>query len=448
MLNEIAVTGAKRMAWKFWQKSKPPAVAKSFAAIDWDTDAYESVKFLFGMYVKDAPPFSEWRDQDASLLPEIEELSSTNVKAYQLCLWFAMYRRQRGAIEATMLRDSFIQLFGVVSPDTDLGSQVRWLLDFQDKAMESVQDIPNEKKVAVDEAMGTEMPPEYYIAMYQLLAYPDSPYGPEKQDLREDQQRTLCVCLLNGNIRAREVFGPMLEAIKTFDPSKIPSWEWSTTMGAYERHLKRRNNNPLFSPARRAVTTTDVYQARLLDTKAHDQALEELDVIRQELRDTELPYTWFEYLDDKRQQIDAIQDRVAAMDRCGDDLKPLAERIRSTVVGIMQDVLKENDPERAALIYEAEDLRARTKVVFASDWVQQIRHPDNIIPPEEVVPALLSEDVDSLAAIVKTMEQEEDLHESLAHTRTESLDVVRKARADGHELPGIEDKLRVLGIVL
>jgi hypothetical protein len=59
-----------------------------------------------------------------------------------------------------------------------------------------------------------------------------------------------------------------------------------------------------------------------------------------------------------------------------------------------------------------------------------------------------AEDIESLAAIVKTMEQDEALGESLAHARSGSLDIVRKARAAGQALPGIEQKLRILGVAL
>lgn len=224
------------MAWKFWQKPKLASpIRPTPPDIDWNTDAYDSVKFLCGMYVKDTPPFALWRDPEAELLPEIEELASTNVKAYQLCLWFAMYRSRRGAIEARMLRDAFFNVFDVLSEGDEFGKQMRWLLDFQEKAVAYVDEIPADKKASVEAGLGTQMPPEYYIAMYQLLGFPESPYAPDKQELPEAQQRALAICLLNGRMAAQEFFTPMLDAIQAFDPAKIPHWEWSKTLGAYER---------------------------------------------------------------------------------------------------------------------------------------------------------------------------------------------------------------------
>jgi hypothetical protein len=124
----------------------------------------------------------------------------------------------------------------------------------------------------------------------------------------------------------------------------------------------------------------------------------------------------------------------------------MAERLRGYVVGIMRDVLSKKDPAEAAIIDEAEVLHAHKEAVLAPDLTRQMRHPDNIIPPAEVIPALLSEDNKSLTTIVKTMEQEQSLRDALLSARTGSLDAVRKARAAGHEIPGIDEKLKILGI--
>ncbi len=383
-----------------------------------------------------------------SFLPEIEELASTNVKGYQLCLWFAMYQERRGAIEARMLRDAFFNVFDLLSEGEDsLGKQVRWILGFQDKAIAYVDEIPPEKKTALEEGLGTQMPPEYYIALYQLLGFPESPYAPDKEELPEAQQRALCVCLLNGRITAHEFFSPMLDAIQTFDPAKIPHWEWSKTLGAYERHLQRRHGNPLFTPERQTVTAADVYQARVHDAQAHDVALKDLETIRKELREEELPYTWFEYLNDKRERIEAVQDRIGVMDRCGDDLKPLADRLREYVVGIIQDTVKE-DPKRAQLIAEAEELVAQRRAFSSTDWVRQIRHPENVIPPEEVASALLTESPDTVTQIVLGLESDAKLRTALIHIRTGSLDVVRRASAAGQATPEMVEKLQILGVAL
>jgi hypothetical protein len=101
------------MSWKFWEKPKPSApTSTATPLIDWDTDAYGSVKFLFGMYVKDTPPFSAWRDADALLRPEIEEMAGTNAKAYQLWLWFGQPQANSGVQCLRSSRRLWIRLSG------------------------------------------------------------------------------------------------------------------------------------------------------------------------------------------------------------------------------------------------------------------------------------------------------------------------------------------------
>src|SRR5258708_37213823 len=115
----------------------PPAIP----LIDWSCEAQDSVKFLLGMYVKETRPFSEWRDADAELRPEIEELASTNVKAYQLWLWFALYRQRRGVIEGRLLRGAFFHLFNKPAPDGTDRERGRPSIQIQNHALEYLYDF-------------------------------------------------------------------------------------------------------------------------------------------------------------------------------------------------------------------------------------------------------------------------------------------------------------------
>lgn len=140
-----------------------------------------------------------------------------------------------------------------------------------------------------------------------------------------------------------------------------------------------------------------------------------------------------------------MQARIGVMDRCGDDLKPLADRLRGYVVGVIQDTLK-GDPKRAQLIAEAEALEAQRRAAFSTDWVRQIGHPDKVIPPDEVISALLTESPETLTQIVLTLESDAKLRTPLLHARTGALDVVRKASSAGQATPEMVEKLQILGV--
>jgi hypothetical protein len=307
------------MSWKFPFKAK--VVSLTAPTVVWPSDAYDSVRFLFGMYVKKTHPFSEWRSADAALDPAIENLAEISVTGYQLLHWFIMYGQQRGTVEAVMLKDAFCHLFVNADSSPDMESQIYWMLNFQQEAFNYYLNLGNDRKKPVVDGKEVELPQEYFIASYHLFGFPDSPYANEKA--LDGQERQLALCLAQGRFSMQSTFVPMQQAIQTFDAAKTPHWRWTKAIGAHERHLQRRQNNPLFSLGRRTVTGTDVYEARLRDAKAHSEALKEVEAIRQELQTTELPLTWFAYLNEKRERIEAVQNQIAAMDRCGDDLKPM-----------------------------------------------------------------------------------------------------------------------------
>jgi hypothetical protein len=205
----------------------------------------------------------------------------------------------------------------------------------------------------------------------------------------------------------------MQEAVQTFDAAKIPFWKWTLAIGAHERHLQRRHNNPLFEPTRRIVTGADVYGARLKDAKARADLIRDLDALRAELRATELPPAWFDYLNKMRVRAEAVVTRITMQGRATADQKLRADQTRAYIVGIMRDALATKGEDQVVEIDEAEKLYAASQNMALIEWRNQVRHPEEIIPPQEVIPALLSEDLGSLRAIVNEMEVQPTFRDAL-----------------------------------
>ena len=433
------------MSWKLPFKAK--VVSLKAPTVVWPSDAYDSVRLLFGMYVKKTHPFSDWRSADAALDPAVEDLAAVSVTGYQLLLWFIMYGQQRGNIEAIMLKDAFCHLFLEAESSSDMESQVHWMLNFQEEAFNYYVNLSDDRKKSVIDGKEVELPQEYFIALYHLYGFPDSPYANDKAPL-DGQERQLALCLAQGRFSMQSIFVPMQQAIQTFDAAKIPFWKWTTAIGAHERHLQRRQNNPLFSSGRRIITGADVYDARLKDAQARSALIRDLDALRAELRGTELPDSWFDYLNTMRVRAEEILTRVAMQGRAAADQKARADRTRGYVVGIMRDTLATKGADQVAGIDEAEVLYATSQKMALIEWRNQVQHPANIIPPQEIIPALLSEDIDSFKAIVNEMETAPTLKNALANARTGALDIVRQTVSAGYNIPGIEEKLEVLGVSL
>jgi hypothetical protein len=86
----------------------------------------------------------------------------------------------------------------------------------------------------------------------------------------------------------------------------------------------------------------------------------------------------------------------------------------------------------------------RRALLYGCDWTAQLLSHGSLIPPDEVVPALLSESTSDLEKAVTGMQAEPRLHETLAHCRVVAHRLVSELRAAGHHVPDMSDKLRIL----
>lgn len=425
-----------REIWKFWERSQGKSLASFSRLMEWPTSAYDSVKFLFGMYVQSTPPFADWCDGQETLLPELDDLARHNVKGQQLGLWFDLYRQRRGPIEANMLRDAFCSLFdSTAEPGKGIGTQIRWLLDFQDRAIAEASAAPADKKAALDAVFGNAVPLEYYIAMYQLLAFPDSPYKADGPHPPQSQEIALCIKLLTAKRSAYECFAPMIDAIKHFNATEIPSWEWLRAPGAFERHLQRRWRNPLFPAERRAVSTADVYEARLKDSQAFEDARKAVREIITGFEDNR----WLSDLNGFREHIDAAREQLQSVGGDIADLDDLLKKCRTLLMEEWRSRLR-GDQQGLEALDEAEDAHTKKEALLGTTFWRQLKSPAAPIPKGELVPALLCEDPRTVARFVEVLpetERKDALHWAAA--------VISAADTEGFDVMTIKEQLYALG---
>jgi hypothetical protein len=321
------------MGWKFWQKSDASgSTSQPSPSIDLPTEAYASLRLLAAVYARDVYPFTEWHATEYPIEWDLESLFRRTVKAHQLNVWFSVYLLQRGEVEAKMLRDAFPHVMDELFPNEGMRDRIHNLLEAQACAVDYFMTLSEEERAAAMNPTALESTSQWHFAFYLLVFNPDSPFV-EPEEVPDGQQHALAACLEKASSEAQAAFTPMLQAINRFDAAKLPAWEWSQTMGAHERHLQRRFRNPLFPRARRLVTVSDVYSARILDAKDYEEASQALQSIGQELADFQLTRDWNVTLSQKKTQLEGLLYRIAGMDRRGDDLKSKAEILVGHVVG-------------------------------------------------------------------------------------------------------------------
>lgn len=450
------------MLWKIWKKKSvptpaiPPSLSSQFSDIKWPTDAYSSARFLLGMFAQKTPPFSFWRSPTTTISLAALPIAELCAQSFQLALWFWMVGRDHGKIAETMTRDSFLLTAAEVDDENDLSGMLVWLLGMQDDAYEY---YAKQKEAAADKTLA--FPREYYLALYFYLAVNDSPYRNYEGDIPQGDLAGLTESLFYASTTAQEVWGLMHKAFGTFDPNSINKWKWTALPGAHEMHLMRRYNNPLFSPERQIVTGNDVYEARVRDTNALTAAHKEMEAIKAEILGNEnLPQDWSGYLNGLRERIDSLaDDKIYCLGRNSTYLEENIAKAREYVINVWMGTVK-SIPATLALLEEGEKLHnEQLTITKSSEWLRQLGHPDKIIPPDEVIPSFLSENLEILTANMNLLESlvktekygkpiQSQMRNMLLHLRTGSLDIVRPILAAGKSLPNIEEKLAVIGVVI
>ncbi|QND86523.1 Uncharacterized protein ChrSV_4297 [Chromobacterium vaccinii] len=418
------------MSWKFWQKR-----AAQQETMEWPTDSFEAVKMLVSLFVgRDLPPFSFWRAEDVELTVETEQIAQSGSKGLVLALWFWQFAATHGDIAARMARDAFCLLLGNLRDEGRTGEHAEWLLTVIDDAKKGFEQLAEDKRTFEVAGEKVDLTFHWYLALALLIQDQDSPfYG---KDNVGDADLNVGLCLAHAAEQAQCIWEPMLVHIGPFNPANFPSWKWSAKPGAFERHLQRRHNNPLFPYDRQQVSAVDVYYARVKDAQALADVRRGLSSIFEELRKGGLPIDWHPYLNGMREQLDELYEQLQ---RAGGDneLEQAWRQLREHIIKTWRAASGNTDAlDRAeALVRQCHD--------EATQWTCQLSTPAKTIPSDEVVCSLLCESVED---IIKSVARLGPSSEMMADIRTEALRCVMHALAEGHEVPQHRQKLAALGV--
>jgi hypothetical protein len=426
------------MAWKLWKTEKQYDETRS-----WPSGTHESLKQLLEMYLSsDSPPFANWAAPGVSFTPDVEELVRNGVRGYQLALWFWLFAEKHGTIAAKMVRESLCLLADARQPSS--GEKIDALLDFENRLAHSVEDLSAQPRTFRLEGLTVELPTEFFLATGFLRLAADSPYAGNEGVGLQGNDFKLAGCFYHATEAGLAIFRPMIDAVD-FDAKALPNWRWSAHPGAAERHLQRRHNNPLFPLHRQMVTAHEVYEARLADAQALQDIRHELDETSRAFSETtELPLNWLSFLEGYRDHVDRLDERRLVAGGQSTSLGDAIARLRGDILSTWRASIHKNQHSLAALEREETDRAERRTLLYGCDWTAQLLSHGSLIPPEEVVPSLLSEPVSELEKAVSGLQAEPRLHETLAKCRAAAHRLVSELRAAGHNPPDIADKLRIL----
>ena len=392
------------MDWRFWKTVKRLEEAR-----DWPTDTHESIRQLLSMYQgATTPPFASWAAPGIAFTPDIEPTARNGVKGYQLALWFWLFAEKHGTIAARMARETFCLLADAAQPSS--GHTIDSLLDLENRLAHSVEAISAEQRTFRQEGLSVELPMEFFLATGTLRLTLDSPYAGNASVPLNGNDYKLADCFRHATEEALAVFRPMIQAVD-FDAKLLPNWKWSDRPGAVERHLQRRHSNPLFPLHRQLVTAHDVHEARLADNQALQDIRNEFNEVRQTFSQTqELPLNWQPFLEGYRDYVDRLDERRLV---AGGQNSPLGEAIaalRADILAAWRSEIQKNRNSLATLEQDEARKAERRALLYGCDWTAQLLSHGSLIPPEQVVPALLSESPPELEKAVTGLQAEPRLH--------------------------------------
>jgi hypothetical protein len=424
------------MGWKFWEKKPAPQEAP----LEWATDSYGAVQMLAILFIgRELPPFNEWRAPDINLPPDIAQLAEKCCKGLQVALWFWSFRETHGEVAMRMARDGYCLYLDRVG-DADAGTQTEALLTLIGEMRVSFEGLPAEKRQYAVEGKTFDLPFHLFLALAFLTRLSDSPYK-DKTNVGE-LDWDIATCLMHANQAAPRIWDPMIHHIGPFNPASYPEWIWSANPGSRERHLQRRYNNPLFLPARRIVSTADVYYARLKDAQALAEVRRRLNAVWEELEKGGLPFDWHPFLNGIREQLDELHEQLH---QAGGDqeLETLWQHMRDHILKTWRLAIG-NDESGNESLDRAEELTKQRRDNMCK-WLYQVSDTGNSVPLEEVTASLLTESVEDIRKVVVRLGEDSD---AMTAVRKEALVLVMKALADGHQVPEHRRKLAVLDVTI
>ena len=166
--------------------------------------------------------------------------------------------------------------------------------------------------------------------------------------------------------------------------------------GVREQQLLRKMNNPLFSGVHSTVGKDDLAQARLEDGLEKDRFLAAFQGLIQKAVELQ-PNTPSETVLEIKEELDHSYQQACALPG---DMTPIKHSIRRLVDLIMQAIRAGagNDAHAQQQLTEEDMARKAHYELQEIPLVAALMHPDAPIAADELIPSLLSEAEDTLAA--------------------------------------------------
>jgi hypothetical protein len=163
---------------------------------------------------------------------------------------------------------------------------------------------------------------------------------------------------------------------------------FSELPGRHERHLLRKQDNPLFPEAQRRLSQSELTEAQRLDHEELEAYIRDLRKLVGEAVSLG-PHEQSDVILELKERLDQAYETAC---RLADDQSPNKEAIRKLVAVIMQAVWKGagNDTLAHQELEQEEAARETHYELLETPLVADLLDPDSLIQGDELLPVLLS----------------------------------------------------------
>lgn len=180
---------------------------------------------------------------------------------------------------------------------------------------------------------------------------------------------------------------------------------FSTFPGKRERHLLRKQHNPLFPEQQRRISPAQLDEAQRLD---HEELVEFISTFRALVHEaTRLPDNAdSELILSIKERLDQTYEQAARM---VDDQHEIQQGVEKLVAVVMQAVKRGagNDAVARQELADEEAARIAHYALLAYPLVADLLDPDSVIAEEDLLPSLLSASPEELQAACSLFDQDQ-----------------------------------------
>jgi len=205
----------------------------------------------------------------------------------------------------------------------------------------------------------------------------------------------------------------------------------------HERHLRRKDGNPLFAVPPHDYTEADYLHARKLDNRELNTFQCDMQEVIQQAID--LPANAeSEVVLTLRGKLDQLYTRCSGFGgSCDSHKRAIRKLIEIVMSAVWQAAV--DDPQAHMELESEEMARQQHYCLLEYALVSDLMRPDTPISQEELVPTLLQSDEDELEAVMWMFDPQQ-----LRSIHEQAVALLEQRRAQGYELPTAWENLQLI----